>query len=95
MTTSVRVQCINKTDRLSRHDRIKNIGGVNPDGSRWHLSEKAAIGYIENGTYTFYTQGGGVTANVVIASHNGLKYLKTDRDSTTQDNLLSLPECPA
>ena len=94
MTDRVRVSCINKRDRQSRHERIQNIGGVNDDGSRWKLTEESAISGIEAGKWSFYTMGGGEIANVIIAKHEGRKYLKTDRDTTTKDNLLSLPECP-
>lgn len=94
MAISVQVMCINKSDRQARHERIQNIGGTNPDGTRWKMPESKAISDIEAGKYAFYTRGGGETANVIIATHLGRKYLKTDRDSTTKDNLLSLPECP-
>jgi hypothetical protein len=95
MADRVQVQCINKSDRQSRHERIQNIGGVNADGSRWKMPEERAIAGIETGKWSFYTRGGGETANVIIAVHLGRKYLKTDRDTTTKDNLLSLSECPA
>jgi hypothetical protein len=94
MAISAEIKCITKRDRQSRHERIHSVGGVNPDGARWKLSEEEAIAGIENGKWAFYTRGGGESANVIIAMHLGRKYLKTDRDSTTKDNLLSLPECP-
>ena len=94
MAESVQVHCINKTDRQSRHERIKNIGGVNADGSRWTLTEAAAIKGIEEGKWRFWTAGGGESTWVIIATHEGRKYLRTEADTTTRDNLLSLPECP-
>lgn len=94
MADRVEVKCINKRDRQSPHERIQNIGGVNADGTRWRLAEEAAIQGIEAAKWSFYTRGGGEVANVIIATHLGRKYLKTDRDTTTKDNLLSLPECP-
>lgn len=94
MADQVQIQCINKRDRQSRHERIQSVGGVNPDGARWKMTEERAIEGIEGGKWSFYTRGGGETANVIIAVHISRKYLKTDRDTTTKDNLLSLPECP-
>ena len=35
----------------------------------------------------------GHTAKVIIAEHEGREYLKTERDGTRADNLLSLPHC--
>jgi len=43
MAMAVRVSCINKTNRTSPHERIRNVGGVNPDRTRWKLSEGEAI----------------------------------------------------
>jgi hypothetical protein len=94
MATRVRVQCINKTDRYDAHDRIKSIGGVNPDGTAWKLSEPEAINYIEIGKYAFYVHAGGRTVDVIVAIRSGKKYLKTQADGEQPDNLLSLPECP-
>jgi hypothetical protein len=94
MADRLRVQCINKTDRYSAHERIKNIGGQYAGGTNWKFSEPLAISYIENGTYTFYVHADGRTVDVIIATRNGKKYLKTQADGDQPDNLLSLPECP-
>lgn len=94
MATDVRVKCIKKTNRTDPHERIHGIGGTNGDGSRWYLTEAQAIIGIENGTYRFYTHVNGKSAWVIIAVHNGKKYLKTESDGYLQNNLLALPECP-
>jgi hypothetical protein len=95
MATSHKVTCINKSDRQDIHERIAHIGGINADGTRWKLTEDEAIKGIENGTWTFYVSINAQTVNVVIAkSSSGRKYLKTEADGTTTNNLLSLPECP-
>lgn len=94
MAQTVRIECINKTDRYNAHERIQNIGGVNNDGSRWKITVQAAIGYIEDGTYAFYVYRGGVSVDVIVATNNGYKYIKTRNDGLNPDNLLSLPECP-
>lgn len=95
MATSHEVGCINKGNRQSQHDHIRNIGGVNSDGSRWKLSQEQAIADIEAGKYHFYVRKGGSTVDVIVAvSQYGNKYLKTRADGEKPDNLLSLPECP-
>jgi hypothetical protein len=96
MAAQIQVRCINKTSRSSPHERIRDIGGVNSDGSRWKLSENQAIQDIENGKYTFYVERPiGRRVNVVIAVRLGHKYLKTQADGEQPDNLLALPECPS
>jgi len=90
---SIRVTCINKREHYNAHERITAIGGQNPDGRQWKLTEDEAIKSIENGTYAFYVNVNGTSVDVVIATHNGRKYLKTTADGYSPDNLLSLPEC--
>ena len=94
MAARHRILCINKTDRSNRHEKISHIGGVNADNSRWRISQERAIEGIESGKWAFYVLVGGVTAEVIVSrSAAGHKYIKTNRDSSTLDNLLSLPEC--
>lgn len=95
MTIDVRISCINKTPRNDPHLRISHVGGVNQNGTRWKLSEDEAIAGIDNGKYRFYVSQQGHTVRVVIATHNGHRYLKTENDGLHPDNLLSLPECQA
>jgi hypothetical protein len=91
----IQVKCINKSDRYNPHERILSIGGTNPDGTRWKLSEQDAIAGIERGKWQFYVNVGEKTAWVIIAlSAQGHKYLKTEADGENPNNLLSLPECP-
>lgn len=94
MTITAEIKCINKTDRYDAHDRIRNVGGVNPDSRRWKLSQEEAIAGVESGTYAFWTQGGGRAVKVIVAARLGRKYLKTENDGEQPNNLLSLPECP-
>lgn len=96
MATQVRVECINKNDRNSAHEKIEFIGGRNADGSRWRLSQVAAIAKIKDGTYAFYVErpAGHRVAVVVARSAYGHEYLKTAADGEHENNLLSLSECP-
>lgn len=94
MSIRAEVKCVSKTDRFNPHERITRIGGVNPDGRNWRLSQEEAIRGIENRTYEFFVSRGGRTANVIVAvSRFGNKYLKTEADGEQPDNLLSLYEC--
>jgi len=93
MAENVQVLCINKTNRLNPHERISHIGGVH-GGKQWKLSEADAIQGIKKGQWAFFTQVGGKTAWVIVATHLGREYLKTQSDGITPDNLLALPDCP-
>ena len=95
MAIRIEIRCINKSNRTNHYERILSIGGVNPDGKRWKMSEADAIVGIKNGTYTFNVNRGGSSVNVIIAkSQYGHEYLKTVADGEQPNNLLSLPECP-
>lgn len=88
------VNCINKNDRYSPTERITHIGGFNTPPERWKLTQEEAIAGIESGKYEFYVSVGGKTSEVIVATRNGRKYLKTTSDGDEPNNLLSLPECP-
>ena len=93
--TRHQVTCINKRgDYYDAHERISHIGGPNGNGSRWKLTEDEAIKSIEEGKYQFYVSVNGQSVNITIDQYNGRKYLKTEPDDYSPDNLLSLPECP-
>jgi hypothetical protein len=89
------VLCINKSDRYNPHERILNIGGLNPDGTRWKVSQPEAVGYIESRQFEFFVRVGYGEVDVIVAvSAYGNKYIKTEADGEHPNNLLSLPECP-
>ena len=94
MANLARIRCIKKTDRLNPHERIEHVGGQNPNGTRWRQSQQQTIQEIESGEWIFHVQDGGRTVNVIVAMHNGNKYIKTEADGVQPDNLLALPECP-
>jgi len=88
MTIRLEITCIVKADRKNPHERIQSVGG---GGFLYALAD--SIRRIENGTNTFWTRGGGKTADVIVATHNGHKYLRTVNDGVQPDNLLVLPAC--
>jgi len=96
MPQGVRIECINKTDRYNPHERIQNVGGRNPSGTRWKMTQPAAIQAIEDGTYRFWVKPPNADSVWVIVARTaqGHKYLKTEADGEEPNNLLSLPECP-
>ncbi len=94
MTIEIQITCVSKNDNQNPHERIRSIGGLNIDGSRWKISQDGAIEGIKAGKWKFSTTGGGKLERVVIAVHNGREYLKTESDGVHPDNLLALPECP-
>lgn len=94
MAQRVRIDCVNKSNRSDPRERIASVGGPNADGTRWKLTEDAAIVGIEAGKWAFYVERpAGQLVDVIIATRLGRKYLKTTADGERPDNLLSLPEC--
>lgn len=80
---------------MSAHERIRNVGGINANGTRWRLSEADAIQGIKDGKWSFYVERPrGHVVRVIVATRLGHEYLKTEADGEQPDNLLALPECP-
>jgi hypothetical protein len=89
----LKVTHINKRDHYNPHERIQNIAGVLVDGTPWKLTVDQAIMAIESGIAVYYVALGTYVIDLIIATHEGRKYLKTVADTTTNNNLLNLPEC--
>jgi hypothetical protein len=87
---SRQVTCITKRPYHSDpYTRIQAIGGAG-----WHRSEDDAIRDVERDASSYYVSAGGKSVWVIVATHNSRKYLKTQTDNYTPDNLLALPEFP-
>jgi predicted secreted protein len=83
------VTCITKKEHHNPHERIIGIGGAG-----WWRAEDDAIRDVERDPESYYVSVGGKTVWVIVATHNGRKYLKTTADGYAPDNLLSLRDCP-
>ncbi len=59
-----------------------------------NASKVEAIDHIEKGTHTYYVEEAGYRSNVHVRTlGNGKKYLATNADSTSKNNLDNLPDC--
>jgi hypothetical protein len=88
------IHCITRSDLVNHDRRVRHLGGINPDGARWRLSEAEAIAAIEAGRWSFYIERKGYDRAVVVAvSKYGSKYLKCADDKLQPEGLLALPEC--
>ena len=79
----------------SGKDRDGDITALCNSGESWSPRSKAeAIFDIENNIHTYYVpwQSGRTEIRVVTDQVKG-KYLRTDRDATTRNNLDDLPDC--
>ena len=92
----LQITCVNKSDRMSPHERITRVGGgAGGLFGGWRKSQQGAIRDIETGANRFYVSVEGTFVWVIVAiSRYGNKYLKTESDGEQPNNLLSLPECP-
>ena len=81
------ITCIVSDTSDSDH-RIDSVGG--PWGTK---SELVVIAEIEAGA-EYFVEVDGDLVDVHIDERDGRQYLRTDPDKTTENNLLSLPECP-
>lgn len=75
-------------------DNVGDITKLCNTGREWSPRRKAdAIRDIETGTHTYYVPWkSGRTEIRVVNGKNG-KYLRTDRDDTSKNNLDDLPNC--
>lgn len=88
------IDCIEKHDRSDPSEAILSVGGRNPNGSRWRISQKDAIRRIKSGENKFFVAKNGKRVNVIVAvSRFGNEYIKTENDDYEPNNLLSLKSC--
>lgn len=94
MTNLVQIKFV-KCDPGKPRCRVRYVGGMNPDGTHWKLSEEAAIAGMREGKWRFWTAAERKSVWVVTAkSTSGREYLKAEPDWVQPATLLALPECP-
>jgi len=81
--------------RKTGKDSEGDITSLCNDGEWWSPRSKVgAIDDIESRTHTYYVQWPEKRTEIrVVNDRTKGKYLRTDRDSTTKNNLDDLPDC--
>ena len=76
-------------------DRDGDITKLCNGGAAWSPRPKAGtISDIESGTHNYFVRwSNGVETDIHVVNGPSGKYLRTDRDSTTKNNLDELPDC--
>lgn len=90
---SLRVDCISRAGRRPPDDRILAIGGTDPDGARWRLTEDAALAAMERGSRFYLERPKGHRVDLVVVPGFGRKHVRTEADRSGPSLLLELPEC--
>jgi len=86
------VHFANKAAGPSGHPEkvITEIGGES-----WRMKREAAIAWLAVDANTFYVKSGEQRIYLVVATHNGESWLRTNKDWAQTNTLLDLPNCPA
>lgn len=84
----IQITCITKPNPSSTHEGITHVGGAG-----WKNTREIVIQLIEGKVNTYYTMVGQKAEVLVVNGPNG-KYLRSHKDGTPNDNLLSLEQCP-
>ena len=80
--------------RKTRKDRDGDILALCNDGSSWSPRQKAdAIRDIETHMHTYHVPWKDGRTEIRVVNGPTGKYLRTDRDQTTRNNLDDLPGC--
>lgn len=91
------ITCIRKHNHMSSHEHIAHVG--NRTTANWMWPREDVIRSIEQKTNTFYVvdqrNGKRSSVGVVYPKDGRAPFLQTHADGDWNNNLLSLPECPA
>jgi hypothetical protein len=93
---AIRITCITKDagNHENPHVAIGTLGWVNPQTGEQDRSTRVVMhDWVKEGGEA-YVEYGNVRARLLaVISPRGNKYVKTQADNTSSDNLLRLPEC--
>lgn len=93
----IKITCINKDN--GKHENpnlaITDLGWINEENEKSGKNTRLQIyNWIKNENGQAYVVDSNNKVNVITAETSyGTKYLKTEADNSTKNNLLSLPEC--
>lgn len=83
-------RAVRKTSKAADGD----ILALCDDGAPWSPRSKSdAIADIENGTHAYYVPRTTGRTEIRVVYGSAGKYLRTDSDATTRNNLDDLPDC--
>ena len=74
------------------YERITHLGGYSSKGN-FVIPSEEMIRKIESGKYSYSVDKDGKKVQIVVATRNGRKYLKTEADGFEPNNLLALGDC--
>jgi hypothetical protein len=87
--TDYRIDCVNKPDRYSPHERITHVGGPNPAGGRWKDTVANIVAFIESKQHRFYTSEGGSSAWVGVSGRARTEISSCRRMPTASGGIIS------
>jgi hypothetical protein len=87
------ITCITKPDPQSTHEAITHVGGKRSSGTTFRITRLQCADDIDSRRDTYFVQVGRDHSWVTTYERNGVKFIRTEPDSTKRDNLLSLPQC--
>lgn len=101
-SVSYRVTCITKTHpHTDPYQAITRLGGTkDTDGSAWNLTLEQVIQLMDSGDRFYVHAADGSQSDLEAylyfptPTSHGNRHVRTKRDWSTEDNLLTLPDCP-
>ena len=93
---AIKITCINKDNGNHENPNvaITHLGWVNDVTGNTGITTRLDLyDFIKKGNYVYVERFGNKVKVTTAETSNGTKYVKTEADSTTENNLLSLKEC--